>query len=263
MNTILTEEQVKAYGIDTDICGDWLYLVSGGNVIYRRWCGPDYDENDNLISDSYQEYGLVDADNLWRYLFEYVKLAPGVKVVDVFKFVLSQPALHPIIGSYCKEYCEDGVNNLIPAEKLREEDTSSYPLEYMEVYRIAEIGDDIEYRYSDDDYEKKAAKQRMHDRFPDFHGVAYPLEENCPETGMEKGYRVNCDIGLLEARKYADLPLVLNEDYTLYDMDQVEYNKVIEATKGYTLIEMLKGMFWDMTWYGNVYAGAKDKFDRV
>jgi hypothetical protein len=46
-------------------------------------------------------------------------------------------------------------------------------------------------------------------------------------------------------------------------MDQVEYNKVIEATKGYTLIEMLKGMFWDMTWYGNVYAGAKDKFDQV
>lgn len=253
MTKYLSEDQAKFYGIDTDICGDWLYLVPGGEVIYRRWRSGDYDDNDNLIVDAHNEYGLVDSENLWRNLFEHIKLAPGVKVVDVFKFVLAQPALHPIIGSYCKEYCEDGVNNLIPADKLEEEDKSSYPLDYMEVYRIAEISDETEYRYSDDNYEKKLEKRRVHDRFPDFHGVAKPLAEDDPETGMKKGYRVNCDIGMLEARKYADLPLVLNEDYKLYDTD-TEYKVVVDATKEFTLIEMLKGMFWDMTWYGNVYA---------
>jgi len=252
MTKYITEVQAKASGIDVDICGDWLYLVPGGEVIYRRWRSATYDEQDNVIEEAHQEYGVVDEDNMWRHLFEFIKVAPGVKVVDVFKFTLAHPSLFPVIGPVFKQYCMDGINNLIPAAELLK-DEEPYPLEYMELYRVVEIGDDVTYRYSTEGG-VTAPKQMIYDRIPDFHGVAYPLEKEDEDTGFPKGYRVNCDIGLLPACKYADLPFVINEDYSMYDVERFENNKVLEATKPYTLIEMLKGMFWDMTWYGNVYA---------
>jgi hypothetical protein len=238
------EELAHAYGLDITEVGEMTYLVAGGKLIYKEWITGEEDAN-GIRQDGHYEYNEVtDPIEVCRHAFDIIEFGRGVKLVDVFKFVIANPILQPVVGKYCLEHCLDGVNNLVSAEELVKIDLT-YPLEYLEIYRIGSIS---EYsKYYIDDSVKDISKHHIQDRFPDFHGVAYPLKERDPVTEFPAGYRVNCGVGFSKARYIADLPLILNIDYKIYDDTAVTINEPIaEFTRGYTLIEILKAIFWEM-----------------
>jgi len=244
----MTLAEAHAYGIDVTEIGDKLYFVKGGQLVERSWMKPEYD-GDNFIPRSGTNaycYHLISPEESAKYAFDAVYFTDDVILKDVMTFMLANPAYQAIIGCHCVEVSERGLQRFIPVDKLDGD------IEYLEVYSLETIDSHSVY-YCDDSEVQQELPAIQGSRFPSFHGIGRVLEKD--QEPYKKGDRIQWGISASNAETLAALPLRLNHTHNIYDeripfSSSTEYKPLLTYTRLYSMLDVLKAIFWEMTWYG-------------
>jgi hypothetical protein len=246
----MTLAEAHAYGIDVTECSEQLFMVKGGNLVERSWVTPDrITDAIYPAPDSRYEYEFINASEAAPYAFNNIQFTSDVILADVFKFMLANPAYQAIIGCWAKEVSERGLSHFIPLHDLDGD------IEYLEVYSMNSLENHDVY-YCDDTSESKELPIIPCNGFPSFHGIGVELKEDQKEDEgpWKKGERIMWGISSASAETLAALPVRLNQTHKIFDerlpFNHTMYVPVLTYTRTYTLIEVLKAIFHEMTWYG-------------
>jgi hypothetical protein len=252
----ITAAEAHCYGIDISRIGEQLFFVVGGKLIERVWQPPaDADEGAVLPLSSegrylYQEISPAEAPN---YAYTLVELGLGVKMVDIYKFILANRTFQGFAGRYAIEHSQRGIDKFVPADQLDGD------IEYMEIYHLGTLAEDSDW-FEDDSEIVKPLPKLEGVTFPCFHGVGPVLQADLPDDqgGYKKGDRIHWGLMGSTCDKFADLPLVLNTTLKIYDERSSTFippiKPIMEVTCHYTLLDMLKAIFWELSWFGDPHA---------
>jgi hypothetical protein len=180
------------------------------------------------------------------YLFYPCSLDTNTTLKDIFLLLNSNlKKFDSIFGSWCKEIVTEGLTPTPDAYKPNE--YSAEGIEYLELYKclLVDKSNNISHGLSR----------------PEFHGVGYKLKKDklfpSGEIEQKKGGRINWSLSLTASNKIIDLPIKLNYILKVYNNDFSTFSKnnKFELAKysgiEYTLGEILNGILWELSFYGN------------
>jgi hypothetical protein len=198
------------------------------------------------------EYVTRDVtDKASYYLFSECELESGILLRDIFLFVKKHiNNFKTIINNWCEEYIEEG---------LCEERSPSFDIEFLELY----------WELNTDTFANERTFSGHH--FPAFHGVSSIAQQDKFDGSYlvcKKGERTNLSLCFSNMSELASLPVKLKKEVILTDYAQWKDNpKKYEGQNlgngSYTLIHIVYGVFWELSWYGSPVESDKAKEDII
>lgn len=222
MSRVLTNEEAAVLGINLELAR--TYIVPGGKLISVDWQYDDFAETGAY-------YAIDVSDILPQQLFETIAFSDDLKLKDIFLLVKDNiDFLEPVIGCWCREFIEEGLTDIVPYSGEYDQEG----IEYLEVYNFLEV-----------DTCNVGEKTLNGLSGVDFHGIGFLLKEDY--EFYTAGTRVNWGL-TAHANELADIPIKIDKTIKIHNDDAVsgiEYN-----CDDYNLITILRGIFWELSWYG-------------
>lgn len=184
------------------------------------------------------------------------EIAEGTTLKNIFDAVDRYKFLKLIIGQYswCRAIDEFHAQ---AAEPWREDPEDTDPVTSLEIYWHPEV-----HKYVEKKKHPGGTRERIvtvdFDVSAGFHGLgpAPKGKENDPAYRTDDGmiqYSVSCTA----MWKLANLPVKLDKEFTVYepfDTDKIKRGqppeKLLEAKRDFTLLEVLDAIYWDISFYG-------------
>ncbi|MEM4379309.1 MAG: hypothetical protein QXL01_01300 [Thermoplasmatales archaeon] len=206
-----------------------LILKKNGVLEYTEWVYDESQDRGEYVTK------IVPKDEILAHLFDTCELDVNVTLRDIFQLVADNELIFSAIMPRCyvSPYLKESQK---PAEKETE-------IEYLELYTDLSL--------SNTKYEVDKPRFVQGLFLPQFHGIGKILEQD-DDTGYKKGDRISWSLSYQPVSNLLDLPVKIRDCVCVYDdIDWEKKYPNIEATPVYTLLQIIYGIFWEISWYGS------------
>jgi len=195
-----------------------------------------------LVAETWNNKQLTDIDitnELYDHLFNVCEIEDGVILKDVLLLVKNWcEILSPITTSsptWLRELVDEGLNNPFKGDESN--------VKHLELSWAGEVRQ----------YYKKDPKELQ--EWVSFDGIGDPPKDDENYKDWPVGKPVNYALDFSPVDTLTELPIKLNKKITIYD----ETNRkgvypppvILEAEKTFTLAEILRGIFWELSFLGS------------
>jgi hypothetical protein len=187
---------------------------------------------------------------LFNHLYDAIEFEGDITLGRIFSLVSDEPEIwRMILNENVPPFIQEVSKDIAVKEENKDKDET---IDYLELYWDAEI----------EIFEGKKTFRI----WLDFHGIGHVNSENNP-WGMKMGEDMPFGIGFTPVNELSHLPIRLNAAVSVHtmDLDNHKHNDpLIElGDKDFTLLDVLKGIFWELTWYGQTPEDRDEKKEEV
>jgi len=208
-----------------------LLLKKNGILEHTDW---HYDEATD--HGEYRTRELTEDAQLLLFMHNVCKIDEDVTLDDVLQFVSKHESLFNVLMSNCY------VSEYLKARN--EPKTKDTDIEYLELYTHLET--------DNDEYDPKMPMHLNGLFLPQFHGIGKVLEEDGEEGYYKKGDRINWSLSFSPVANLLHLPVRIADHVTVSNgLDWQQEAHVIKATPQYTVLQIVYGILWELSWYGS------------
>lgn len=188
---------------------------------------------------------VPDKMNIITYLRARCEIAQDATLKHIFKAVAEYDFLKLVIAQYswCKQIDEFHAQAKEEAKSKIEE---SEIIDYLEIYHHPEIHKIVENKKHPGGLREKIITIDF-DTSASFHGIGH----------VRDGSKINYSVSYSPMWELADLPVKLNKTFDIYQpFDPYKHNKdvqpekIMSATREFTLLEVLDAIYWDISFAG-------------
>lgn len=212
---------------------DDLILLPSPRLVRRAPPGDD-DEAGGLVADEDLTSRAVE------FLFEPVRLDPGVRLVDIFRLFDACPLLLQVFRrDFAAELVEEARKGALP-QSAKADPPAVAGIESLELYWSWTL---------DTSTSTFGNTHRL-----DLHGIGKALQVDAPEYGAQAGDRINWSVSLTPVRELLDLPVRIREELTILedDIDSSSYGEPVQRAilRTVTLGQMMHGILHELSFHG-------------
>jgi len=179
------------------------------------------------------------------------EIAEGTTLKQIFETVDKYKFLKLVISQYswCRQLDEFHAQAQEP-QRFDPDDTD--PLEYLELYHHPEVHKLTEKKKHPGGMRESTITVDF-DTSVGFHGIG-PAKEDMKSAALPDG-NINYSVSYSPMWKLADLPVRLNKTFDVYEPFDTNNpkkrpEKLLTATREYTLLEVLDAIYWDISFMG-------------
>jgi len=179
------------------------------------------------------------------------EIAEGTTLKQIFETVDKYKFLKLVISQYswCRQLDEFHAQAQEP-QRFDPDDTD--PLEYLELYHHPEVHKLTEKKKHPGGMRESTITVDF-DTSVGFHGIG-PAKEDMKSAALPDGNK-NYSVSYSPMWKLADLPVRLNKTFDVYEPFDTNNpkkrpEKLLTATREYTLLEVLDAIYWDISFMG-------------
>ena len=198
------------------------------------------------------------------------EIAEGTTLKQIFETVDKYKFLKLVISQY--SWCRQlDAFHAQAQEPMRDDPDDTDPLEYLELYHHPEV-----YKLTEKKKHPGGMRERTitvdFDTSVGFHGIG-PTKEEDGLANRTDG-KTNYSVSYSPMWKLADLPVKLNKTFDVYEPfdtnnPRKKPEKLLTATREYTLLEVLDAIYWDISFMGgpednaNFLDNMKETVDQI
>lgn len=212
---------------------DELILLPGPRLVRRAPPGVG-DEGGGQVADDDVTSRAVE------FLFEPVRIAPGVRLLDIFRLFDACPLLVEVFRrDFAAELVAEARKGALP-QTTKGDPPAVSGIEWLELYWSWTL---------DTSTSTFGNTYRL-----DLHGIGKALQVEAPEYGARAGDRINWSVSLAPVRELLDLPVRISEELTILedDVDSTNFGEAIQRAKlrTVTLGQVIHGILYELSFHG-------------
>lgn len=212
---------------------DDLILLPGPRLVRRATPGDD-DGAGGLAAEEDVTSRAVE------FLFEPVRLAPGVRLADIFRLLDACPLLLQVFRrDFAAELVAEARKGALP-QSANADPPAVAGIEWLELYWSWTL---------DTSTSTLGNTHRL-----DLHGIGKALQVDAPEYGAQVGDRINWSVSLTPVRELLDLPVRIREELAILedDVDSSSYGEPVQRAnlRTVTLGQAIHGVLYELSFHG-------------